>query len=306
MDLKIYELKEKVSAPQCPNVPAIYNSVLATLRDAETDLSADFPDFKNIKSTLYQHRNAAANVEKMNFKHVADVTVPPKFEAFLLADYNDGDIRLIVFCSDNGRHHMKQLKIFFGDGTFKVCPLPFYQLYTIHGDLGSTDDSTNIVPLIYAIMSEKTEKSYTILFTVIKAQITEWQPELYKCDFEIATMNAIRTLFPNIAVKGCYFHFSQAIWKKGRALNLTKSKVQKRQVALSAVLPFLPENQIINVWYYVASQSPDDDNSKKFRKYMLQQWLKDEKFIKIWCVFGQRHRTTNLLEAWHKKINGIV
>lgn len=282
----------------------MYNSVLATFKDA--DLSADFPNFKNVKSTLYKHRNATANVEKMNFKDVADVSVLPKFKAFLLADYNDGDIRLLFFCSEVARHHMAQLKTFFGDGTFKICPFPFYQVYTIHGDLGSTGDSTNIVPLIYVLMSGKTEKSYIILFSVIKAQIPEWQPHLFKCDFEIATMNAIRTVFRNVTVKGCYFHYVRAIWKKGRALNLTKSKVQKRQVALSAVLPLLPEDQIMNGWFYVASQSPDDDNSKKFRQYMLRQWLNDENFIKNWCVFDERHRTTNILEAWHKKINGIV
>lgn len=38
---------------------------------------------------------------------------------------------------------------------------------------------------------------------------------------------------------------------------------------------------------------------------MLRQWLQDD-FIKTWCVFGQTHRTTNLVEAWNNKIKKRV
>lgn len=55
-------------------------------------------------------------------------------------------------------------------------------------------------------------------------------------------------------------------------------------------------------WFYVAGESPGDVNSGKFRNYMLNEWLRDEKYIDIWCVFGERHRTTNVLESWHHTI----
>lgn len=58
---------------------------------------------------------------------------------------------------------------------------------------------------------------------MIKSQIPEWTPTTFKSDFEKAAMNAISTVFRNIVIKGCYFHFSQAVWKKGKQLNLTNS-----------------------------------------------------------------------------------
>lgn len=51
-------LTEHVSSPQCPNVSAVYNSVLATLKDTKID----FPNLNTVKSSLYQHRNTSVNV----------------------------------------------------------------------------------------------------------------------------------------------------------------------------------------------------------------------------------------------------
>jgi hypothetical protein len=33
-------------------------------------------------------------------------------------------------------------------------------------------------------------------------------------DFESALIGALKVVFPNIRHKGCYFHLSQAIWRK--------------------------------------------------------------------------------------------
>lgn len=67
----------------------------------------------------------------------------------------------------------------------------------------------------------------------------------------------------------------------------------------------LPENLIMEGWFYVASQSPDNQNSERFRRCMLSQWIKED-FIKVLCVFGETHRTTNFLEGWHHKLNPAI
>lgn len=117
---------------------------------------------------IFQIPKTWSEEEKMNFKDVVDVTVPPKFKTFFASRLQwwgyPSTSFLFRWCSSpNGT-----IEYFFGYGTFKVCTLPFYQLYTLHDDLGSTDESTNIVPLIYVLMSEKTEKSNTILFLLIE------------------------------------------------------------------------------------------------------------------------------------------
>jgi hypothetical protein len=39
-------------------------------------------------------------------------------------------------------------------------------------------------------------------------------------DFEAAAFNAVRNCFPNAQVKGCFFHFGQAIWRRVQRLGL--------------------------------------------------------------------------------------
>ena len=39
-------------------------------------------------------------------------------------------------------------------------------------------------------------------------------------DFEIALINAIKGQFPAVTFKGCFFHFSQAVWRKVQSLGL--------------------------------------------------------------------------------------
>ncbi|KAH9645023.1 hypothetical protein HF086_003353 [Spodoptera exigua] len=207
----------------------------------------------------------------------------------------------------NSKEIICQVEDFYADGTFKSCSPPFDQLYTIHGDIGSTANHTNLMPLVYALMSNRTTESYKILFMLIKAEIPKWSPKRIKTDYERAAMKAIVDVFPCVELKGCYFHFNKAIWAKGRELSLTNTKdIKKRRlVALSAVLPLLPKTEVMNGWAYIMRHENDDSAVKKFKAYMEKQWLKD-KFIPIWNAFGEKHRTTNSLESWHHKLNCTV
>ena len=40
-------------------------------------------------------------------------------------------------------------------------------------------------------------------------------------DFEIALITAIETEFPRSRIQGCYFHYSQSLWRKIQALGLS-------------------------------------------------------------------------------------
>lgn len=120
-------------------------------------------------------------------------------------------------------------------------------------------------------------------------------------------MKAITEIFPSNMIKGCYFHYNKAVWKKGRELGLVKSKdiKKKRMVSLSAVLPLLPQAEIRNGWDYIIRDENEDSDVANFKTYMEKQWLEDS-FIKVWCAFGEKHRTTNALESWHHKLNSAV
>lgn len=57
--------------------------------------------------------------------------------------------------TDLSWNKIPDIKEFFVDGTFYNCPAPFSQLYNIHGDIRSTSETTEVAPLIFALMSDR-------------------------------------------------------------------------------------------------------------------------------------------------------
>ncbi|XP_067667517.1 uncharacterized protein [Haliotis asinina] len=55
---------------------------------------------------------------------------------------------------------------------------------------------------------------------------TLWGSDVIQTDFEIAAINAIETVFPNCNIRGCYFHFTQALWRKVQTLGFNEAYQQ--------------------------------------------------------------------------------
>jgi len=63
------------------------------------------------------------------------------------------------------------------DGTFKTVPKLFQQLYTIHAIVG-TGENAKILPLMFAIMTSKTEECYTRFFENVNDFVAENELDL--------------------------------------------------------------------------------------------------------------------------------
>lgn len=138
------------------------------------------------------------------------------YEDFVLCDYQSDDNRILIFASQEARKMMGTIKTLFSDGTFKCCVKPFYQMYSIHSDVNSTDTCTGVVPLIYALLKEKKMRTYELLFRLIKSQIPTWKPDVLIVDCEIATIRAARHVLPN------------TLTSKHMLLSLFTSNLEKR------------------------------------------------------------------------------
>lgn len=300
---KMEECKQKVRNCSGEPIPTIYNETVVELKDSGLDLICEVPSLKTVKSGLYKHRNQSLGVKKVVYNNVAEVEVPLKFQSFLLADYNNGSgMRIMLFCSEEALNKMGQVTNFFGDGNFKVCPPPFLQIYSIHGDIGSTSNSTNIIPLIYAVMSHKTKEAYQILFEMIKSQIPLWMPLKFMTDFEDAAMKAIKIVFPSVILKGCLFHLRNCLWRKAKELKINKNRMLRRCISLCGNLALLPENYISEGWDYIKQEYCKLSEAEAFLKYFEKFWMR-QSFVTVWCVWEERHRTNNSLEGWHHKLN---
>ena len=77
-------------------------------------------------------------------------------EPFLIYDSCVGDQeRMFTFSSEIGLQLPRESKSWYGDGTFKVCPEIFYQLYTIHGERNG-----QIFSVVFCLLPDKTQGTY--------------------------------------------------------------------------------------------------------------------------------------------------
>ena len=81
-------------------------------------------------------------------------------ERFLLSDSGHGDDnRLMIFCSQQCLRLLADQNNWFCDGTFKVCPDIFYQVYTVHAEVNG-----RLLPCVYGLLPNKTQNTYRRFF----------------------------------------------------------------------------------------------------------------------------------------------
>lgn len=168
-------------------------------------------------------------------------------------------------------------------------------------DIGSNENHTNIVPVVYALLPDKTKRTYIRLFEALKRELS-LDIDFFKCDYEVGQYKAFRMVFPQAKLTGCYFHFNKNVWDKGEEMNLTSTKEGRHAVRLTANLPLIPTACIADAWINIIQITPDTDEMRDFHWYVNKQWLS---LPMISCA-KERHRTTNSVEAWHRRLNSRV
>ncbi|XP_061723753.1 uncharacterized protein LOC133529973 [Cydia pomonella] len=209
--------------------------------------------------------------------------------------------RTILQIPPYSNYEQKKDGQFFGDGTFKRVPKPFKQLFSLHMDVGSTDETTNIVPMVYALLPDKTKKTYERLFHILKYELCI-DIMYYKSDYEMAQYTTFKAVYPDTELTGCFFHFSKAIWKKAEKINFTSTAEQRQAVRLTANLPLLPTPYLGDAWVTILQAFTDSIVMRKFHKYVHTQWVN---LPMISCA-EEMHRTTNSTEAWHRRLKNRV
>lgn len=156
------------------------------------------------------------------------------------------------------------------DGTFSVAPRTFYQLYIVHGIiLGKA------FPLVYILLTRKLELIYTRAFSALAQNAfnkyaIDLRPRFIIADFELAALNAMRTSFPGVEVRGCHFHFAQSIQREVGKLGL-KTEYDSRgrfhySVRLLYALAYVPVG-LVEEYYRAAVNCFDGDKEGELLKY---------------------------------------
>ena len=202
--------------------------------------------------------------------------------------------------------YLKESKHFFIDGTYKICVKCFHQVYTIHADIGSNAEYVNVVPVLYALLPDRKEETYEIVFKIIKSRIQEWEPTRISMDFEVSAILALKLMFPDVKIVGCYFHFCRCLWRKAKQFGVTKSKLGRIHVSLCTAMSHLPQHLLDDGWLYVMGESPNTPEVTLFNDYFVQTWLQHSVLSSTWSTYNQSHRTNNMVESWNARIRQII
>lgn len=274
------------------------------------------PSFDTMKSVI--HREKRLYIPSRGF--VEESTFDYEFFKF---DNSNKNLLLSIEFGDNGSVILgdwefirrftvaRDFKVIM-DGTFKASSTAFYQLYIIHGSF-----SGQSFPLIYCFLSSKTQMAYTNMFSAIRAKLSEhgvsFSPHEIQIDFEYAAYNAARLAFPEAVIKGCFFHFGQAIWRKVQSLNMTsefnRNLLFEDFVKLMSALALVPCDRIDEAWTHILSLCPNGpDAISDLIAYFTSTWLVPvlpSLFARqTWNHFNDlRGRTNNSAEGFHSRIN---
>ena len=178
--------------------------------------AVNLPALHHMRRTIRGQRQTNENLPPLPASIAAIPVLPVEYQTtlsgqqFLLYDSGVGDVnRIFVFGSPDGVSLLQRSGNWFCDGTFKVVPEIFYQLYTVHALTG-----TNVFPCIYALLPNKTQVTYNRLFRELSAVTNGASPTSVLMDFEKAALNAFEVVHPNTEIVGCFFHLCKSIWKK--------------------------------------------------------------------------------------------
>ena len=145
------------------------------------------------------------------------------------------------------------------------------------------------------------------------------EPQSVLCDFERGLHNAVQHVWPGVTVRGCYFHYKQALWRKMQAFDLSaeykvlSSPVRKMFKAIGA-LPFVEPGSVVDVWEdQIKPNLPSD--MEEFGSYFERTWVGSGSSsplfdIMLWnqydAVLAGLPRSNNFVEGWHNGFQTLV
>uniref|UniRef100_A0A914LAE5 MULE transposase domain-containing protein n=1 Tax=Meloidogyne incognita TaxID=6306 RepID=A0A914LAE5_MELIC len=258
--------------------PAVLRAT--TLENVPTPVLARLPN-KAATKKIVKRAKVKENAPPPMPLNIAQLQIPESYqnyqrsegneEQFLLADsgiYEDnGQMqRILIFGRASHVNWAKDMIEVFADGTFVISPPLFQQVYAI---LSKRCDRW-VFPVAYVLLTSKSEATYSRMWELIKNIWPEFSPRSISLDFEMASINSIRTGSPQCEIRCCLFHLVRNMKKKLSEFGLMQRyrndpifATQSRWITSMAFLPIgdltpaiialdrnlMPELQPIMDWF---------------------------------------------------------
>ena len=130
----------------------------------------------------------------------------------------------------------------------------------------------------------------------------------------MGAIQAFETTLPRTEIKGCLFHYGQAINRCVQRIGLQAQYRDaepgdqlKKWVRRAASLPLSPVDRLDHVWNETINNAPNIPQAAEFHDYVNRTWMApDARYSPdIWNIYDRLDdsRTINALEGWHHKLN---
>lgn len=104
-------------------------------------------------------------------------------------------------------------------------------------------------------MTKKTTECYTAVFQYIESNVFHMEPSEIMTDFEAGMRKSIRHVYPDTILRGCCFHYCQALRNKIQKLGLRpllKSCPEARLIFKEIMsLPLLPADKVLQGYLHI-------------------------------------------------------
>ena len=147
------------------------------------------------------------------------------------------------------------------------------------------------------------------LANAITTGLTTRRVQRLVLDFEEAMWRAAAVVLPGVELKGCAFHFTQALWRHIQENGLQRAyttddgtyKFLRRVMALS----YLPAQNIPGVFRRLERECTNAAITL-FLGYVRRTWINSYVWSPAtWSVYKLSIRTNNDLEGWHNRLNRL-
>ena len=321
MEVAVVRTNLKFQAQESQENPAsILNSVTSEIPQA---VQGTLPTSEAMKQTIRRMRNRTSCAPP-NPRNAEELVLPIEYtqyssfenpsENFLIADSGTDNSRILIFGRQSWTSFLVDSTVWFCDGTFKLSPLIFDQVYVV-----MAKRYNSVHPVLYALLPDKSRSTYIRMFEMIQSAIPGVNPTRISCDYEIAAIQAMRQCFPEVNIQGCFFHLAQNFQKQLKKRGLFTSYKNNAEFALKSKmilsLAYVPIPYLGMYLEYISGILPEDLQP-------VLDWFEDNYIgrplrhsnqrrpplfpAEMWNIYNRtvsnEDRTNNHAEAAHRKI----
>ena len=153
--------------------------------------------------------------------------------------------------TDRQLERLQDTKTWYVNCMLEIAKAPFELLFSNHAFTRS-GTAYKQVSLVFVMMSSRHCVDYEAIQQEPLDILLDRQGNEVVADFEAAWWQAVCNIVPEIEMKGCLFHFTQAVYRKIKALGLSPSNQRDEGTQTLCrkpmTLPLLPHKHVPAVW----------------------------------------------------------